>query len=209
MKFNFLRNSALALLLVVCMPLSAYAQVTQDSVAIVKADLGCGAMNKAFSGTAQYIPNTYHAIRVTLDGTQIYLDKNSPNPWTTSTVSVTEGIAHTLIAEIWDLDAPNGNMYELDGSDTWEFTIPACQGSAATGGDEKDCCPGVDPVEAVSIPLVLGATTKNATSKPTAQVAASTFIAPATGVSPLPLIVVSIVYSGVVIAIQKRGISRL
>lgn len=83
---------------------------------------------------------------------------------------------------------------------------PQVEGSSDRG-DEQDCCPGPDP-EPQSTPAgkVLGAKTKKATPTPTPQVAGTTvtFKAPATGMSALPALLISLTSAGITAAIQKR-----
>jgi hypothetical protein len=92
---------------------------------------GCGLQNMVFSGTATFVGQ--YSLVVTLDGTQIL--STTDTSWLTPLTAVQPG-SHTLTAVI-----ASGDEGGSGASQTVTFTVGGCG-----GGDEKDCCPGPDPI---------------------------------------------------------------
>ncbi len=157
--FNlFIKVSPLALIIGVVsgslVPLApVHADV--DSISINSITVpGCGPQVMTFSGSGTYSEPTQHVV-VKLDGVVILTDTSEPASWITGAQSISVG-NHTIVATIYD----KSDLADVMAQDTKSFEVVACGSGSSSGssassgsgsGDEKDCCPGPDPVTSTKI----------------------------------------------------------
>lgn len=144
--------------LVIGVPSVAQAQNFQPpSVTITERSYSlCGTQQVPITGTV----TPGYRLSVTLNGSPVNITITSGN-WASTALQTVNPGTHTVVAEI--AFGNNGSSEII--RDEKQFTIAEC----GTGGpgDEKDCCPGPDPVlptETVRTPRVLGATTSSGLS---------------------------------------------
>lgn len=101
----------------------------------------CGDQQSYASGSATYADTTRHLI-VQVDNTKIYDTFTMPAVWVTPLFPTTVG-THTIKATLYA--AVSGSDETIVAQAEKTLVIPACS-TPADPGDEKDCCPGPDPV---------------------------------------------------------------